>query len=146
MLLHIILALALLVVLAYGTYEIRRWGHPEIRELLSPKQRLLRAWGLFFLLMSLGLWLGGTYLHQPAPLTHTSSYAEKLYALKYVAYWTLTALMVVPLLPLALLDTRESARRALADRAPLSEERKALLSLMQQATAPDQSETDNKDG
>ncbi|MBV9851744.1 MAG: hypothetical protein JO250_18905 [Armatimonadetes bacterium] len=101
------LILGLLAAAAYGVWEVRRWGTPAGREQVSPRQCRIRAWGLFFLLAALALWLGGTYL----PVPHTRRALAR-----YIAYWMLVALAALPLIPLALLDARENLRRAREDR------------------------------
>ncbi len=101
------LMLALAAVAVYGVWEVRRWGTPLGQETISAKQHRIRALGLLFLLLALGLWLRGTYL----PTPHT-----RLALAHYIGYWMGTALAVLPLLPLALLDARENLRRALEDR------------------------------
>jgi hypothetical protein len=106
---RLLLALALLAALAFGVWEVRRWGMPE-GALLPPRQRTLRAWGLFFLLLCLGLCLCGNY-HPP----HT-----KRALIAWIQYWMLTTLAALPLVPLALLDWRENLRR-------LAESRRALF-------------------
>lgn len=117
LLLRAALTLALVAAIVYGAWEIRRWRTPAGQESVTPRQRRIRGWGLFFLLAVLGLWLGGTYRPVPPPLTRASTRAEKEAALRFLAYWTLTVCCAVPLVPLALLDTRENLRR-------LAEERK----------------------
>jgi hypothetical protein len=106
------LMVALTAVVGYGIWEIHRWGTLLGRETVSPKQRLLRVLGLFFLLLVLALWLRGTYL--PTPHTRPA-------LVHYLGYWLGTALAVLPLLPLALLDARENLHRALEDRRRLRE-------------------------
>jgi hypothetical protein len=60
------LMVALTAVVGYGIWEIHRWGTLLGRETVSPKQRLLRVLGLFFLLLVLALWLRGTS-YAPSP-------------------------------------------------------------------------------
>ncbi len=105
MLLRAALVLVLLAVAGYGVWETRRWATPEGRDVISPKQRRLRLWGLFFLLAVLGLWLGGTYLPRPH---------NRAALIGWIQYWMLTTLAALPLIPLALLDWRENLRQ-LAD-------------------------------
>lgn len=118
MTLRALLIVALLAVAGYGAWEVRRWQTPAGRELISPRQRRLRSWGLFFLLLTLGLWLGGTAL--PLPDHDTKTRAGREAALRFIGYWTVTALAALPLIPLALLDSRENLRR-------LADERRKLL-------------------
>ena len=101
MLLRALLILALLAAAGYGLWEIRRWSLPETDGLISPRQKCLRAWGLFFLLGVLGLWLGGTYLPTPHP-------GDKRALIGWIQYWMLTVIASLPLVPLALLDWREN--------------------------------------
>ena len=101
MLLRAVLILALAVAAGYGLWEIRRWSRPEAVGLITPKQKRLRAWGLFFLLAVLGLWLGGTYLPTPHP-------GDKRALIHWIQYWMLTVIVSLPLVPLALLDWREN--------------------------------------
>ncbi len=108
---RLVLLLFLLAAAAYGVWEVRRWATPLGQETISPKQRRLRSWGLFFLLLALGLCLGWTYLPKP----HT-----RQALIGYAQYVILICLSVLPLLPLALLDSRENLRR-------LAESRRALL-------------------
>ncbi len=109
------LILALLAAAGFGVWEVRRWFTPEGRDSISPKQRLLRLWGLFFLLAVLGLWLGGTFL----PIPHTPKAL-----IGWIQYWLLTVLASLPLIPLALLDRRENLRH-------LAESRRQLMALRQ---------------
>jgi len=95
------LVLALLAAAGFGVWEVRRWFTPEGRDSISHKQRLLRLWGLFFLLAVLGLWLGGTSL----PIPHTPKAL-----IGWIEYWLLTVSASLPLIPLALLDRRENLR------------------------------------
>lgn len=127
MTLRAILWLALPAVMLFGVWEVRRWRSALGRELINARQRRLRAWGLVFLLLTLGLWLRGTYLPVPHPVSRTSSPAEKQAALRYAGYLTLTVLCALPLFPLALLDTRENLRRLQAERSKLAEERTELV-------------------
>lgn len=113
MLLRAALCLALVAAAMYGGWEARRWGMPEYRDLISPKQRLLRLWGLFFLLASLGLCLGWTYLPKPHTRRELVGYAQ---------YVILICLSVLPLLPLALLDWRENLRNLADSRKKLFQE------------------------
>ena len=115
MLLRAVLALALAAAFVYGVWEVRRWFLPETRGLLTPKQRPLRAWGLFFLLASLGLWLGGTFLPLPHP-------GDKRALIGWIQYWMLTTVSALPLIPLALLDWRENLRHLAEDRRKLFQE------------------------
>ena len=109
------LVLALLAAGGFGLWEVRRWFTPEGRDSISHKQRLLRLWGLFFLLAVLGLWLGGTFL----PTPHTPKAL-----IGWIEYWMLTVLASLPLIPLALLDRRENLRH-------LAEARRQLIALRQ---------------
>ena len=120
MTLQVILWLALPLALAYAVWEARRWRTPPMSEMISARQRRIRAWGLAFLLLTLALWLRGTYL--PLPRTPARTRAQKLAVLHYLEHWTLTALCALPLLPLALLDSRENLRRLREERAGLVQE------------------------
>ncbi len=113
MLLRLALVVALIAAAAYGLWEIRRWPTPLGLEVISPKQRRLRAWGLFFLLATLGLWLNGTYLPKP----HTTRGL-----IHWLQYWILTVLASLPLVPLALLDWRENVRHLAESRKKLFQE------------------------
>ena len=113
MILQAALILGLVAATGYGFWEIRRWDTPAGRGTVSRKQRGLRAWGLFFLEASLGLWLGGTYL----PTPHKG---DKQAAIIFIKYWAITVLAAVPLMPLAFLDARENQRW-------IAEERKKLI-------------------
>lgn len=97
---------------------MRRWKTSPDASFISPKQYRLRICGLFFILLALGLWLGGTYL--PNPPRHPKSRVDREIALRYIGYWTVTVLAAVPLVPLALLDSRENLLR-------LAEERRRLI-------------------
>ena len=108
-----LLIFALLAVAAYGVWEVRRWSTPTGLEVISPKQRVLRAWGLFFLLVALGLCLGWTYI----PIPHS-----RRALIRYAQYIILICLSVLPLVPLALLDWRENIRHLTASRKKLFEE------------------------
>ena len=119
MLFRTVLVLALLLAAGFGVWEVRRWSTPEGRDLISPKQRLLRLWGLFFLLAALGLCLGWTYL--PIPHTRRELVGDAQYII-------LICLAVLPLIPLALLDWRENIRHLAASRKKLFQETIGSLS------------------
>ncbi len=119
MLLRAVLVLALLAAALYGVWEVRRWALPETQGLITPKQKKLRVWGLFFLLSVLGLWLGGTYL----PTPH-----DKKALIGWIQYWMLTVVAALPLIPLALLDWRENLRLLAENRRRLFQETLGPLS------------------
>jgi len=104
---------ALIAVAAYGVWEVRRWSSPVGLEIISPRQRQLRGWGLFFLLAVLSFWLGGTYL----PTPHT-----KQALIHWLQYWIVTVFLSLPLIPLALLDWRENIRHLAESRRKLFDE------------------------
>ena len=101
MVLRAVLVLAFAATTVYGVWEIRRWSKPWAAGLITPKQKRLRVWGLFFLLSVLGLWLGGTYLPTPHP-------GDKRALIGWIQYWMVTVIAALPLVPLALLDWREN--------------------------------------
>lgn len=113
MLFRAALILILLATAAYGVWEVRRWQTPLGLETISPKQRVIRLWGLFFLLATLGLCLGWTYLPKPQTRRELVSYAQ---------YVILICLATLPLIPLALLDWRENLRSLAASRQRLLQE------------------------
>jgi hypothetical protein len=125
MLLRAVLVLALASVVLYGVWEVRRWSLPGTVGLITPKQKKLRVWGLFFLLSVLGLWLGGTYLPTPHP-GNTSQ--EKRALIGWIQYWMLTVVAALPLIPLALLDWRENLRLLAENRQKLFQETLGPLS------------------
>ncbi len=116
MLLRAALTLALLAAAGYGVWEIRRWALPGT--LITQKQKSLRLWGLFFLLVVLGLWLGGTWL----PTPHT-----KPALIGWIQYWMLTIVLSLPLIPLALLDWRENLKLLAENRRRVFDETLAPL-------------------
>ena len=118
MALRAVLSLALLAAAGFGVWEVRRWFTPEGRDSISHRQRLLRLWGLFFLLATLGLWLGGTFL----PVPHTPKAL-----IGWVQYWLLTVSASLPLIPLALLDRRENLRHLAESRRQLAALRQSLI-------------------
>jgi len=119
MFLRAALVLVLIAAAAYGAWEIHRWFTPEGRDVVSPKQRMLRLWSLFFLLATLGLCLGWTYLPKPQTRRELIGYAQ---------YIMLICLAVLPLIPLALLDWRENLRQIAASRKKLLQETLGSLS------------------
>lgn len=125
MLFRAALVLALMAAAGFGVWEVRRWSVPKLRELISPKQRRLRLWGLFLLLTALGLCVGWTYLPQP----HTR---QEL--IRYAQYILLICFVTLPLIPLALLDWRENLRHLTETRKKLVQE--TLGSLAQEKTNP----------
>lgn len=102
--------LFLVAIAAYGVWEVRRWATPSGQD-VSPRQRTLRVWGLFFLLLTLGLCLGWTYLPKPQTRPELVGYAR---------YIILICVSILPLLPLALMDWRENMRH-------MAESRRALM-------------------
>ena len=125
MLLRAALVLALVAAALYGVWEVRRWSLPETQGLITPKQKRLRVWGLFFLLSVLGLWLGGTYLPTPHP-GNTSE--DKRVLIGWIQYWMLTVVAALPLVPLALLDWRENLLLLAENRRKLFQETLGPLS------------------
>jgi hypothetical protein len=121
MLLRAVLVLALAAAALYGVWEVRRWSLPGTVGLITPKQKVLRVWGLFFLLSVLGLWLGGTYLPTPHP-------GDKRALIGWIQYWMLTVVAALPLIPLALLDWRENLRLLAENRRRLFQETLGPLS------------------
>ena len=118
MLLRAALVLVLIAIAGYGVWETRRWATPEGRDLISPKQRQLRLWGLFFLFAAFGLCLGWTYIPKPHTRRELIGYAQ------YIMLICVTAL---PLVPLALLDWRENLRHLAASRKKLVQETLSAL-------------------
>ena len=108
-----LVTLALVAVALYGLYEIRRWARPTAQGLLSLRQKRLRTAGLVLLILSLSLWLAGTYL--PTPRTKPA-------LLRSLIYWSATVLCALPIVPLALLDSRENLRRLQQERRRLVQE------------------------
>ena len=94
--------------------------------MISARQRRLRSTGLFLLLAAMGLWLGGTYLAIPHKHGAVATHAERAAALRYLAYWTLTALTALPLIPLALMDARANIQQVQGDVQEIAEERRRL--------------------
>jgi hypothetical protein len=121
---RIILIGIIACVIAYAVYEVRQWIVKP--DLISGKQRRIRALGFLFLLLSLGLWLNGTYMQAPPTHHHNLTRAARIAAINWIGYWGITFLTLVPIIPLALLDARENLRRA-------SKERRSIL---QEALAP----------
>ena len=110
MIVRIILVAIMIAVIGFAFVEVRNWtAQPD---LISGKQRRIRTLGFVFLVLSIGLWLYGSYL--PAPPTHQKplTYAAKVAAIRWIGYWAVTFLTLVPIIPLALLDARENLRRA----------------------------------
>lgn len=115
---RIVLCAILIAVIAYAAFEVRLWSRKP--DLISANQRRIRGFGLFFLLLSLCLGLNGTYLRTPRTHGRPVTRATRIEALKWIGYWTLTVVSLVPIIPLALLDARENLRRA-------SEQRRSIL-------------------
>ncbi len=128
MIVRVVLALALLAVAGYGLSETRRWRRPATRDLVNARQRTLRAWGLALLLLTLTLFLVGTFL--PTPRTKRAT----LHAL---IFWTATTLCAVPLIPLALLDARENLRRLMEGRRELADQRVQIAREFMRPAPPD---------
>ena len=104
--------------LFFAAVELRKWiAAPE---LISRKQRIIRGLGFVFMILSLSLWLHGTFI--PPPQTHHRPLTREAReaAAYWLGYWGVTFLTLVPLVPLALLDARENLRRA-------SEQRRTIL-------------------
>ena len=119
-----LLVLALAAAAGYGLWEVRRWSALD-EGLITPKQKRLRVWGLFFLLGTLGLWLGGTYLPTPHP-GNTSE--DKRALIGWIQYWMLTVVAALPLVPLALLEWRENLLLLAENRRRLFQETLGSLS------------------
>ncbi|MCW3062270.1 MAG: hypothetical protein JWQ02_4091 [Capsulimonas sp.] len=123
---RILLCIGLVAAASYGVYEIRFWRTSEGREMITPRQRRLRSIGLFLLLAAMGLWLGGTYLAIPHKQGKVATRTERAAALRYLAYWTLTALTALPLIPIALMDARANIKQVQGDVLEIAEERRRL--------------------
>ena len=110
----------MLAVIAFAVVEVRSWKVNAT--LISPKQRRYRQLGFFYLLVSLGLWLHGTYMQPPPTHNRPITRAAKVAAINWIGYWGLTFITLVPIIPLALLDARENLRRASQQRRDLLQE------------------------
>lgn len=132
MIVRIILVAIMVAVIAFAYFELRNWSAQP--DLISPKQRRIRSLGFVFLLLSLGLWLNGSYMQAPPTHQKPLTCAARLAAINWIGYWGLTFLTIVPIIPLALLDTRENLRRA-------SEQRRSIL---QEALAPAEQTSDSQ--
>ena len=108
MILRAVLICAFAACCFLGIQEVRRWDAQP--GLLSRRQRRLRAGSLFFLLVILGMCFGGTFLPNPAGPVSRLTHAQKAVKLRWLGYWAATAVMVLPLVTLALLDMKEMAR------------------------------------
>ena len=116
MITRIVLMAVILAVSAYGIYEIRTWSNDTDRSLVSHTQRRIRSIGLLLILTALALWIYGTYIPIPHVNGANTPPAVREAAKLYVGYWMFTLMMTVPLVPLAILDTRENLRRAADER------------------------------
>jgi hypothetical protein len=113
------------VLVGYAIYEFSGWARRGADLSLSAKQRRIRIAGFVLLLASIGLWYHGTYLpipHKPAVASPIEDKTVARQAADYVGYWMFTFLVLLPLVPLALLDARENFLSALAERRHLREE------------------------
>jgi len=117
-----LLAVAVVAVAAYGVFEVRFWKSALGLSMISMRQRRIRGIGLLLLFFGLCFWLRGTYLPIPHPKPGTHSRADREQALRYIGYWTFTFCLMLPLIPLAILDTRESLRKAAEERRTLMAE------------------------
>lgn len=133
MILRALLAIAIVGILIYGVYEVRFWRTELGRTLVTGRQHVIRSLGLVLLLAGLGLWFGGTYIPVPQPKPGVHSRAARVAALRYIEYWTLTLCVMLPLIPLAILDTRENLKKAAAERNKLLAEQLALNRMASEA-------------
>jgi len=116
-----LIAVALLLV-AYAFYEFRLWRTRGAELSISPRQRRIRVIGFVLLLIAIGLWYRGTYLAVPHFLPGMDKRLFKEQAANYLGYWMVTFIVLLPLIPLALLDTRENVLQVIAERRQIRED------------------------
>lgn len=124
-----LLLIGLIAAVAFGYREVRSWSVPTVLSVVSPRQRSLRLTGLFCLICLLGFGLGGTFLTLPQTAGHAHDPRVLKAVLSYLGYWLLTSLFFLPLVPIALADTRENVTRLNSDLLRLQAEKEALRSL-----------------
>lgn len=124
-----ILVLILLVVTAWGACQVSLWNMPRQRRNFSKTQKRLRSIGLICLLGCLSLAIYGTFIPTPVVTAHKPNHSETMAIIRYFAYWSVTTLLIIPLIPLAILDSRDNLRQLALDAQELAEERRRLLAL-----------------
>ena len=133
-----LLAVAVVAIVAYGVFEVRFWKSPIGLSMISARQRRIRGLGLSLLFLGLCFWLRGTYIPIPHPRPGTRLRADREQALRYIGYWTFTFCLMLPLIPLAILDTRENLRKAAQERQDLLSERLQLEADLDRAIKRDE--------
>jgi hypothetical protein len=113
-----VLVMAFAAACVFGARELRRWATEP--DLLNAKQRRLRSGALFFMLATVAMVFGGTFLYEPPGSIAGMTAAQKVAKLHFLEYWTATALLALPLVVMAMLDVKETVNRA-------REERKAVI-------------------
>ncbi|MGO8674018.1 MAG: hypothetical protein ACLQVD_21990 [Capsulimonadaceae bacterium] len=132
---RILLIVCVAAVILFMIAEVRQWIRKP--DFISHRQRVLRSFGFGFLLAALGLWINGTTLADPLLLRGRPLTPElRKAALHWLSYWMVTFLTLVPLIPLALLDTRENLRRIRDERRRLKIEATADLEDILQQNEP----------
>ena len=124
-----LLALLLVVTTIFSAREIAGWSRPTQLSPMSPKQRSIRFYAIFLLFAVLCLGLGGTFLTVPQTHGQAHNPAAQKAVLNYLSYWLLTGLLFLPIIPLSILDARQSLLRLEADRIQLREAKEQLSEL-----------------
>ena len=124
-----ILVFMFLVVTAWGASQAYLWNTPQHRRSFSSTQKRLRSIGLICLVVCLSLAIYGTFMPVPVVTARKLSHSEKTAIIRYFGYWSVTALLIIPLIPLAILDSRDNLRQLALDAQELAEERRRLLAL-----------------
>jgi|GEM_PF-1083443 len=133
-----LLAVAVIAVAAYGVFEVRFWSSKLGQSMISGRQRRIRGIGLILLFFGLCFWFRGTFIPIPHPTPGIRHRSDREQALNYIGYWTFTFCLMLPLIPLAILDTRENLRKAAEERKQLMQESFKLQAELDHAIEQDQ--------
>jgi hypothetical protein len=142
MLIQAIIAIMLAGSVFFGAREIASWSKPTQLATMTPKQRSIRFYAIFLLVLVLCLGLGGTYLRVPQTQGQARNPKVQKEVLNYLAYWFVTGLFFLPIIPLTLLDARQTVLRLEVDRQQLLSEKEKLRQL-RDATLLDTSDSDD---
>jgi len=129
MLIRGLIALLLLAAVVFSAREIGSWSRPSQTSPISPRQRAIRFYAILLLITVLCMGLGGTFLPVPQAQGQQHNPAVQKAVLNYLGYWLATGVLFIPIIPLSILDARETKLRLESDLAQLKVARDQLREL-----------------
>lgn len=106
--------------------ELRAISEDATSRRFTKHQKAYRIVGMLLVFSCFALIYRGTYLPTPRTFGGHISRVERVAVLHYLLYWTVTAMLALPLIPLAILDSRLRFKSVLKDSSELIKMHKEL--------------------